>query len=214
MSGGGPVQAVIAAEDSGPAGNTFDKYHTRNPVYRALVRRFLATVKSMTREFPRPSVLEVGCGEGHLARFLAEGWDAPAIVGFDISTEVIAQAVRLGGGPRFFVGSSYRLPFPDKSFDLVLMCEVMEHLAEPETALSEISRVARSGCLVSVPREPLWRLLNLARGSYWREWGNTPGHVQWWSRRAFLRLVARHGAVRRAAAPYPWTVALFTPGRP
>lgn len=207
---GGPSGA---GADHGPAGNVFDKYHTTNPVYRLLVRSFLRTVRSFTREFSGPSVLEVGCGEGHLARFLANGWDAPPIVAFDISPAVVREAVRLGGGPRFFVGDSYALPFPDKSFDLVVMCEVMEHLSEPETALSEISRVARQGCLVSVPREPLWRALNLARGSYWSDWGNTPGHVQWWSKRAFLRLLGRHGTLRAAAAPYPWTVALFAPGR-
>jgi ubiquinone/menaquinone biosynthesis C-methylase UbiE len=190
----------------------YDKYHTRNPIYRFLVRSFLATVRAYTREFVRPSVLEVGCGEGHLARFLASGWDAPPIVAFDISLPVIAGAVRIGGSPRFLVGSSYALPFPDRSFDLVVMCEVMEHLAEPGAALAEIARVARQGCLVSVPREPLWRVLNLLRGAYWRTWGNTPGHLQWWSKRSFLRLVRRHGALRAAAAPYPWTIALFTPG--
>ena len=197
----------------GPAGNVFDKYHTKNPVYRYLVREFLGTVRTFTRTLGRPSVLEVGCGEGHLARFLADGWGVPPIVAFDISPAVIRQAVRFAGGPRFFVGSSYGLPFPDKSFDLVIMCEVMEHLTEPEIALGEISRVARQACLVSVPREPLWRVLNLLRGSYWGAWGNTPGHVQWWSKRSLLRLVSRFGALRAAAAPYPWTVAMFSPGR-
>jgi len=197
--------------DHGPAGNVYDKYNTTNPIYRLLVRSFLARVRAFTRQFETPTVLEVGCGEGHLARFLAAGWDAPAIVGFDISPAVVREAVRLGGAPRFFAASSYALPFRDRSFDLVVMCEVMEHLADPEAALAEISRVARQGCLVSVPREPLWRLLNLARGAYWRTWGNTPGHVQWWSKRAFLRLVSRHGTLRGVAAPYPWTIALLTP---
>ena len=199
--------------DDGPAGNVFDKYHTKNPIYRHLVREFLATVRAYTRRFERPAVLEVGCGEGHLARYLADGWQAPPIVAFDVSPAVIAEAARIGGTPRFFVGSSYALPFPDRSFDLVIMCEVMEHLAEPQVALAEISRVARQACLVSVPREPLWRMLNLARGSYWRDWGNTPGHVQWWSKRGMLRLVSRHGDLLAAAAPYPWTVALFSPRR-
>ncbi len=197
----------------GPAGNTFDKYHTKNPVYRYLVREFLAMVRALARRFERPAVLEVGCGEGHLARYLADGWDAPPIVAFDVSLSVIADARRFGGSPRFFAGSSYALPFPDASFDLVIMCEVMEHLAEPGRALCEIARVARRACLVSVPREPLWRVLNMARGAYWRDWGNTPGHVQWWSRRSLLRLVARHGEVLAAPAPFPWSVALFAPRR-
>ncbi len=202
-----------AGGDDGPAGNTFDKYHTTNPVYRRLVDHFLATVRALARRLERPAVLEVGCGEGHLARYLAEGWDAPPIVAFDVSLPVIAEARRIGGSPHFFAGSSYALPFPDASFDLVIMCEVMEHLAEPERALREIARVARRACLVSVPREPLWRVLNMARGAYLSDWGNTPGHVQWWSRRGLLRLAARHGEVLAAPAPFPWSVALFAPRR-
>jgi ubiquinone/menaquinone biosynthesis C-methylase UbiE len=201
----------LSGAGDGPAGNTFDKYHTKNPVYRYLVRSFLGTVRALTRGLGRPSVLEVGCGEGHLARFLGDGWEVPPIVAFDISPTVVREAVRLDGGPRFFVGSSYALPFPDKSFDLVIMCEVLEHLAQPELALAEISRVARRACLVSVPREPLWRALNLLRGAYWRDLGNTPGHVQWWSRRTFVTAVGRFGTLIAGAAPIPWTVALFAP---
>ena len=53
--------------------------------------------------------------------------------------------------------------------------------------------------LVSVPREPLWRGLNLARGSYLRELGNTPGHLNHWSKRRFASLLAPPRGGRRAA---------------
>ena len=56
----------------------------------------------------------------------------------------------------------------------------------PERALAEMARVARGYLLVSVPREPLWRALNIARGAYVRDLGNTPGHLNHWSRRAFV----------------------------
>jgi hypothetical protein len=59
-----------------------------------------------------------------------------------------------------------------------------------------------------VPREPLWRALNLARGAYVRDLGDTPGHVNHWSRRAFTALLARHGEVVEARAPLPWTMLL------
>jgi hypothetical protein len=71
-----------------------------------------------------------------------------------------------------------------------------------------MARVARGNLLVSVPREPLWRALNVARGAYVRELGNTPGHLNHWSRGGFESLVARFGEVIETRAPFPWTMVL------
>jgi hypothetical protein len=68
--------------------------------------------------------------------------------------------------------------------------------------------VAKRWLLVSVPREPLWRALNLARGAYVKELGNTPGHVNHWSKRSFVRMLERHGEVQEARSPFPWTMLL------
>ena len=62
--------------------------------------------------------------------------------------------------------------------------------------------------LVSVPHEPLWRALNVARGAYLRELGNTPGHLNHWTRRGFVTLLARHGEVVEIRSPFPWTMLL------
>ena len=62
-------------------------------------------------------------------------------------------------------------------------------MPEPEATVAEMARVAQRWLLVSVPREPLWRGLNMARGAYLRELGNTPGHVNHWSKRAFVSLL-------------------------
>jgi hypothetical protein len=85
---------------------------------------------------------------------------------------------------------------------------VLEHVPEPEATLAEMARVARGHLLVSVPREPLWRGLNMARGAYWRDLGNTPGHVNHWSKRGFVSLLSRYGAVEEARSPFPWTMLL------
>jgi len=61
---------------------------------------------------------------------------------------------------------------------------------------------------VSVPREPLWRGLNMARGAYWRDLGNTPGHVNHWSKRGFVSLLSCVGVVEEVRSPFPWTVVL------
>jgi 2-polyprenyl-3-methyl-5-hydroxy-6-metoxy-1,4-benzoquinol methylase len=88
----------------------------------------------------------------------------------------------------------------------VLAIEVLEHVDDPEHALAEIARVARGDVVLSVPREPLWRVLNVARGRYVGRLGNTPGHVQHWSSDAFARLVARHLEVTGTWRPLPWTL--------
>ena len=86
--------------------------------------------------------------------------------------------------------------------------EVLEHVPEPEATLSEMARVARRHLLVSVPREPMWRMLNLARGAYLREMGNTPGHINHWSKVSFHSLLSRYGAVQEVRTPFPWTMLL------
>ena len=62
--------------------------------------------------------------------------------------------------------------------------------------------------IVSVPREPLWRALNLGRLKYLRDLGNTPGHLQHWSRRSFLSFLERRLEVVAVRSPVPWTMAL------
>ena len=81
-------------------------------------------------------------------------------------------------------------------------------MPDPEATVAEMARVAARHLLVSVPREPLWRGLNMARGAYWRSLGNTPGHVNHWSKRSFVELMSRHGQVEEARSPFPWTMLL------
>ena len=90
----------------------------------------------------------------------------------------------------------------------MICCEVLEHLAEPRRALERLASISRRHCLLSVPREPLWRALNCLRGSYLGQLGNTPGHIQHWSRGAFLRLVGEYFEIVEVRSPIPWTVVL------
>ena len=63
-----------------------------------------------------------------------------------------------------------------------------------------------------VPREPLWRLLNMARGAYWPALGNTPGHLNHWSKVGFHSLLTRYGTVQEVRTPFPWTMLLVRLG--
>ncbi len=191
------------------AGNVTDKYATRNPIARLLINGFLSAVSDLYAAAPAREVLEVGCGEGELCERLAR-LRPGRFVGTDLSPRILEVARGRHPGLPLAAQSATALGFADRSFDLVLACEVLEHLPDPEAALREIARVARHHVILSVPREPLWRALNLARGSYLADLGNTPGHLQHWSRRGFVSLVSRHLEIEQVRAPLPWTVVSAT----
>jgi 2-polyprenyl-3-methyl-5-hydroxy-6-metoxy-1,4-benzoquinol methylase len=100
------------------------------------------------------------------------------------------------------------LPFADGEFQVASAIEVLEHVPDPEHSVSEMARVASGHLIVSVPREPLWRGLNMARGAYWSSAGNTPGHLNHWSKVGFKSLLTQFGAVEEVRSPFPWTMLL------
>jgi 2-polyprenyl-3-methyl-5-hydroxy-6-metoxy-1,4-benzoquinol methylase len=93
----------------------------------------------------------------------------------------------------------------------VIGLEVLEHIPHPERALADIARVCRGTAILSVPREPIWRIGNMARGRYVGDLGNTPGHVNHWSARSFERFVATELTVHDTAKPLPWTMVRAAP---
>jgi SAM-dependent methyltransferase len=188
-----------------PTGNTYDKYGTTNPVERRMMAGFLAALDDLASGSAAQRVLEVGAGEGRVAERIRSLHPEAALVVLDLPDSELAadwsRRALLGAQ-----GSVDHLPFPDRSMDLVLAIEVLEHVPDPDRALAEIARVARRDVVLSVPREPWWRIGNMARGRYLRDLGNTPGHVQHWGRRGFVGQVARHLDVVDVRTPPPWTM--------
>jgi SAM-dependent methyltransferase len=193
-----------ASEDV-PTGNTYDKYSSKNPVERRLMAGFFAALDTLVPSAAPASILEVGVGEGEVSSRLADRWPEARMVGLDLPDPDLA--VHWPGAP--FCGAFAdiaNLPFPARSFDLVLAIEVLEHVPDPVAALAEIARVARADIVVSVPREPIWRAANLARGKYLGAVGNTPGHINHWSRRSFTSFVSQQLDVQQSRSPFPWTM--------
>ncbi|MGD0453426.1 MAG: class I SAM-dependent methyltransferase [Solirubrobacteraceae bacterium] len=207
---------MTVSEDGVVTGNTYDKYGSSNPVVRRLMAGFERELDELFELAAPSSVLDVGCGEGVLVHKWAQRLaardpaDPARVVGIDLEEESIQAgwAERQAPNLEYRVMEAANLPFAENEFDLASAIEVLEHVPDPEHTLAEMARCAERHLLVSVPREPLWRMLNMARGAYWPALGNTPGHLNHWSRRSFVRLLSRHGEVVEIRSPFPWTMLL------
>jgi SAM-dependent methyltransferase len=186
------------------------KYRSKNPVVRYLVGRFLHRVSELAAtESPR-RVLEVGCGEGVVLATLAARLPGTRFDGLELDETALGQARARCPGATLVRGDACELPFEGQSFDLVVCLEVLEHLPEPVRALRELRRVARGGCLLSVPHEPFFRAGNLLRGKNLGRLGDPSDHLQHWGAREFSAFCGRELAVRVRTTAFPWLIVYGT----
>jgi 2-polyprenyl-3-methyl-5-hydroxy-6-metoxy-1,4-benzoquinol methylase len=204
------VSGVTVSKDGVVTGNTYDKYGSKNPLVRRLMDGFQRDLDELLEVAAPSSLLDVGCGEGVLVHRWATRLGGARVVGIDLEEESIQAgwAQRQAPNLEYRVMEAANLPFGDGEFELACAIEVLEHLPDPQHTVSEMARCATGHLLVSVPREPLWRLLNMARGAYWTALGDTPGHLNHWSKRSFVELLSGHGEVIEARSPFPWTMLL------
>jgi len=204
--------------DDIPRGDYNDKMVIANRIERRAIRRFDKCLARLIAQCPASRILDVGCGNGARAASLARERGAMTeVVGVDLpgSDNLLEAAWASISEPnlRFETADAMCLPFRDGHFQLVTAIETLEHFADPERALTEIRRVCSGFLVASVPQEPIWRVLNVAAGRHIegrpsRRWGDTPGHVNHWSRREFADLLSAHGKVVEVRSRLPWSVAL------
>lgn len=195
-------------------GNTYDKYGSTNPVVRRLMANFERTLEELFVKASPGTLLDVGCGEAVLTHKWAQRIDG-RVVGIDLDDPQLHAEWENRQAPNleYRVLKAENMPFEANEFEVATAIEVLEHVPDPEHTVAEMARCASKWLLVSVPREPLWRGLNMARGAYLKDLGNTPGHVNHWSKRSFVKLLSQHGEVVEARSPFPWTMLLVRVGR-
>jgi 2-polyprenyl-3-methyl-5-hydroxy-6-metoxy-1,4-benzoquinol methylase len=198
-------------EDGIVVGNAYDKYGSRNPIVRWLMSGFNNSLSELVAKAAPKAIHEIGCGEGYLVM----QWRQQGIVarGSDFSSQVIelarANALENGLAPDVYKQCSiYDLEAGQDSADLIVCCEVLEHIEDPDAGLKALQLIAEKHVILSVPREPIWCALNMLRGKYLSKFGNTPGHIQHWSRSGFVKLVSEHFDIVEVSSPFPWTMLL------
>jgi hypothetical protein len=190
-----------------------EKYATRNPVERWLIRDFFDDLEDLLAPAEGP-ILDAGAGEGDAHRFLSPAIREKGVTALEIDASYFPRMRRIAPNVTPVQGNLYDLPFKDAAFDTVMCLEVLEHLTSPEAAFRELLRVSRRGVVLSVPWEPVWRLGNLVAARYVWALGNTPGHIQHWTRRGFVSWVERFAQIAEVRRPTPWTMVLASPPKP
>ena len=196
-----------------------DRDYTLAYAMDAARRERFPAIRAVWGPLPPPRrVLDYGCGNGALsARMFANGFGAE-LVGVDLSATAVASARERFAGP----GLSFETLEPEHplaalgalgAFDAVVCCHVLEHLAAPAEALAALRALA-PWLVLEVPLERCLVQDALARLRARKRRDNPVGHVQFWDRAGFGRLLAEQGLeiVRQhhyAAAPFsPYTGAL------
>ncbi len=184
------------------------KYTNDGIVAKYLVDNYFKAVNRLIGKTVNvSSAHEIGAGIGESTAKLKE------IISFITASEFVSENVRTAKlkNPTLEIiqESVYELSYENDSTDLLFLLEVLEHLDHPEKALAELKRVSQRYLILGVPREPIWRILNMARFKYWKYLGNTPGHLNHWSKSSLINIVEENfGEVIAVESPLPWTIVL------
>jgi ubiquinone/menaquinone biosynthesis C-methylase UbiE len=184
------------------------KYYTVNPISGRLVKNFFRSITELYKSIEVESVFDGGCGEGFIPNTLNQARPVKSYFAIDLDINEVKDASRNLPFCDVRQGSLNEIPFQDNSFDLVICSEVLEHLENPGKGLYELYRVCRKYAILSVPREPVWRIMNIARFTYWADFGNTPGHLNHWTKSSFIKFVSEYFKILEIRSPLPWTMIL------
>jgi 2-polyprenyl-3-methyl-5-hydroxy-6-metoxy-1,4-benzoquinol methylase len=190
------------------------KYQEKSRLKRGLIKRFVERFHSLfLRANPVASVLEVGMGEGFLSGYLSERFPGVRFEGLDTDEVSLQRAAQLFPRIRTHHGTIYDLQSRAGDFDLVMCCEVLEHLADPDRALAEIVALGPKRAIFTVPHEPYFMLSNLLRGKNVTRFGNDIDHHNHWGKGSFEQLLSKRFDIEELTASYPFLLALVTPRR-
>jgi ubiquinone/menaquinone biosynthesis C-methylase UbiE len=187
------------------------EYQSSNYLVKKLIDNYYEKIKQIVLYFGKDDrILEVGCGAAESSEKIKNliGERCFEISEFDQRYVNMVKKNRPDFANTITQESVYELKRGSNEFDCIFMLEVLEHLENVELALTELFRVSKKYVIIAVPNEPLWRILNILRFKYFKDLGNTPGHLNHWSKRKLKRLLSNYGDVIKIYKPLPWLIAV------
>ena len=185
----------------------YEHVRNENPIVQLMVNKYFTKLNHKLSGLEISSALDVGCGKGEVTRYIGH-FNETSIIGVDIKKENIQFIGDYDDKQVVFCGDGLKLPFQDDLFDLVIATEVLEHQTEPETMMEEMYRTCNKYGFFSVPNEPYWRMGNIVRGSYLKNLGDTPDHIQHWSKKSFKKFLSNFFSEVNVESAWVWSMAL------
>jgi SAM-dependent methyltransferase len=190
------------------------KYRNRNPIQRFLIRRFVSAIHSaFIGAGPVKRVVEIGVGEGFLSGYLSEAFPETSFTGVDLSASDVGLLKQKFPRIEAHVAPIEDLGVLSPPYDLVMCCEVLEHVTDPAAALRSLCSLGAKKLLLSVPHEPFFMASNFLRGKNLTRLGNDPEHLHHWTAPAFRKFLETELDVLHVELPYPWILTLSEPRR-
>src|SRR3989338_8218581 len=189
-----------------------EKHLSKNPLLRFLLRKFNRDVVKMVSLCSPKTILDVGCGEGFTTRAIADAFPDARVRAIDGEQEYVIYALRHSRRPNISYAREdlYALDVPSiPLYDCVVANELLEHLEDAPGVLERLTRLSRRFVVVSVPNEPWFQIANFLRGKYLLTFGNTPGHINHWTRKGLRDFASGYGIVVRLETSGFWNIVLF-----
>ena len=190
------------------------EYASTNPISQKLYSNFYKKINSIveSRAKPKFKFLEVGCGAAEsslkINKMLSNLDFETHFEASEYDKRFVDKIETLNYPFRVTQETVYDLKRENDKFDLIFLLEVLEHLEFPEKAVEELFRVSSKYVVISVPNEPIWRMANMARFQYLKDFGNTPGHINHYNEKKLAKIIKPYGKVIKVFKPFPWLIIL------
>lgn len=186
------------------------KHTNKNPIQRFLIQKFHHKVFKQIEKTGMRKIIDIGCGEGYGINALKALDKNLVFFGLDNRFSALAWGNKqIITNEPVLCGNAMKLPFENDAFPLITCMEVLEHLTEPDLCLQELIRISSEYLIISVPHEPFFRIANFMRGKNIARLGNDIGHVNWFNRRKFKRLISTQNLeILNHTISFPWQIVL------